>query len=337
MPRLLTVNADGRTPAEREVGAPLPGTGAQAAFLQKPRVTRAALSLIATPIVLIIVVATAVIAVGAILKHHETEVENEESRLVAVSDPDSHSPPTAACPCSLSGRAVPTSLSQARASALKPPARGTEVSVFQVSDPVRPVATVTTGASGEWRMDGVPPGVYLVRLTAPQRIPTWYPQAVDAAHATAVTVSSGLTSLRPMVIGIALASITVVLDVDDPSDVEVTVRLGSGSVLPGAIVATAGHTGTPSAFRADNIPSPGRFVVVAEKKGYLTASTPVDLALGQHRDVDSLALRPDPALATAAPTDTPTATTAPTATPAPSASPSPAPTTLAPGRIGTKS
>jgi hypothetical protein len=337
MPRMLTVHADARTPAERDAGAPLPGVGAQAAFLQRPRVTRAALSLVATPIVLIIVLVTAVVVVGAILKHHETELENKDSRLVAVSDPDSHSPPTAACPCSLAGRVASAAASDLKATAgatgtapppgdpapSKTPAAkgsGVQVSLYPAADPVTPVASVTAGTTGDWRLDNLSPGDYLVRVAAPRRIPTWYPQAVDAAHATAVTVSGGLTRLRPMVIGVALGSITIALDLEDPSDVRVTVQLGPGSAVPGAVVATAVQTDTPSVFRAENVPTPGHFVVVAKKEGYLAASVPVDLALGQQRDVDTLSLRPSPVPATAPGT----------ATAAPSPSPTPLSTTPVP-------
>jgi hypothetical protein len=328
-PRMLTVHADARTPAEREGGAPLPGVGAQAAFLQRPRLTRAALSLVATPIVLLVVVGTAVLVVGAVLKHHQTELANKEKRLVAVSDPDSQVPPTAACPCAVAGLVVAATKGPT-------PLEETEVSLYRPFDPVTPVRTMTAGVNGNWRMDGVGPGDYLVRVSAPHRIPTWYPQAVDAAQAGTVTVAGGQTRLRPMVIGIALGTITIALDVDDPSDVRMTVRLAAGSAVPGAILATAVQTDIPTVFRAENIPTPGRFVVVAEKQGHLTASIPVDLALGQHRDIDTLSLQltPDP------PTPTPTATeplttppadivtTAPsTAKPRVSASPKPAPTT----------
>ncbi len=337
-PRMLAVHADARTPAEREGGAPLPGIGAQAAFLQRPRLTRAALSLAATPIVLLIVVGTAVLVVGAVLKHHQTELANKDARLVAVSDPDSKSPPTAACPCSVAGLVVKTTRSAPKTKAgsspaatpkrAVTPAEGTEVSLYRPFDPVTPVRTMTTGVNGDWRMDDVTAGDYLVRVTARQRIPTWYPQAVDAAHATTVTVAGGVTHLRPIMIGIALGSITIALDVDDPSDVRVTVRLAPGSTVPGAILATAVQTDTPTVFQAENLPTPGRFVVVAEKEGYLMASIPVDLALGQQRDVDTLDLNqipvpPTPVPLTPMPAET---TTAPAPTTPPSATASPSPT-----------
>jgi len=315
-PRMLAVHADTRTPAEREGGAPPPGIGAQAAFLQRPRLTRATLSLVATPIVLLIVVGTAVLVIGAVLKDHQTVLANEESRLVAVSDPDSQSPPTVACPCSVAGLVVGTTAKGAA------PATATEVSLYQPSDPVTPVQTMTTGSNGDWRMDGLTAGDYLVRVSAPGRTPTWYPQAGDAAHATVVTVGGGVTHLRPMVIGIALGSIMIAVDVADPANVRVTVQLAPGSALPGAILATAVQTGVPTVFQAENLPTPGRFVVVAEKEGYLVASIPVDLALGEQRDVDTLGLQP-----TSAPTPNATSTTSKAATAPPSSPVTITPTT----------
>jgi hypothetical protein len=179
-------------------------------------------------------------------------------------------------------------------------------------------------------MDGVSAGDYLVRVSAPEHIPTWYPESVDAAHATAITVDGGVTELRPMLIGIALGSITIGLDVDDPSDVRVTVRLASGSAVPGAIVADAVQTDVATVFLAENLPTPGRFVVVAQKEGYLMASIPVDLSLGQQRDVDTVSLPPIPA----APTPVPTSATPPTATTPPTTPPGtpkpPVPTSAAP-------
>jgi len=328
-PRMLAVHADSRTPTEREGGAPLPGSGAHAAFLQRPRLTRAALSLAALPIVLLVVVGTAVLVIGSVLKHDETALANKESRLVAVSDPDSKSPPTAACPCSVAGLVV------VAAGSVKP-AKGTEVSLYHPFDPLTPVRTMTTGVNGDWQMDDAIAGDYLVRVTARHRIPTWYPEAVDAAHATKITITGGVTHLRPMVIGIALGSITIALDVDDPSDVQVTVQLAPGSAVPGAILATAVQTDIPNVFQAENLPTPGRFVIVAEKDGYLMASMPVDLALGQQRDVDTLSLLPRPISATPTPTVTEsepagtpppsTMTSSPTPKPATSASPKPKPT-----------
>jgi len=352
IPRMLSVHDDARTPEERAAQAPLPGIGAQGAFLQRPRLTRAALSLLAMPIVLLVVVGTAVLVMGAILQDHETELDNKESRLTAVSDPDSQAPPIAACPCSLGGRVVSASPVQAQRkpsatatprnrlrvsgtpvsspTASGTPGEETTVSVYDPADPVTPVTTVTAGSDGSWQMDGVIAGEYLVRVTAPHRIPIWYPQAVDSAHASPVSIAGGLTRLRPMIIGVALGSITVTVDADDPSDAQVTVRLGPDSVLPGAIVATALQTETASVFRAENLPTPGHFVVVAEKQGYLTASVPVDLSLGQQRDVDTLTLRRDPAAPTPTPTVSATVTappTSPTSPATPTAPITPSPTT----------
>ena len=105
-----------------------------------------------------------------------------------------------------------------------------------------------------------------------------------------------------MMSGVALGSIAVTLNVDNPVGAQVSVRLAEDTGLPGALVSTATAADGSSVFLAEHVPSPGSYVVVAEKDGYFPASLPIELGLGEERNVDVLTLSPTPS-----PSSTPTA------------------------------
>ena len=331
-PRMFTVHADARSAADRRAGVPVTGSAAQGVFLQRPRVSRAALSLVTTLGALMVVLVIAAVTMGAILRQHDTELANESQRLAAVSDPDSHAPATGAavCPCVLTGqvisigngrrtvtRAVPGTRRRVEVTPSLP--RDVFVGLYSLSNVTR-AARVPVDAHGHWRAEVSTSGNYLIRFSGPGLVPTWYPQAVDAAHATPVTVNRGVTRLPTMMSGVALGSIAVTLNVDNPVGAQVSVRLAEDTGLPGALVSTATAADGSSVFLAEHVPSPGSYVVVAEKDGYFPASLPIELGLGEERNVDVLTLSPTPS-----PSSTPTARPA-----VPSTVPSTPPTTATP-------
>jgi hypothetical protein len=335
-PRMFTVHADARTPEERQAGIPPAGTVAQGVFLQRPRVGRAMLSLATTMLALLVVLVIATVTIGTILKQHESQLAEESHRLAAVSDPDSHAPLTgsAVCPCVLTGQVI--SIGDGRrvsgTTASKSPKGlatfaptfppGVFVGLYSVSDATR-AARVPVDAKGYWRAQVSTSGNYLIKFSGDDLVPTWYPQAVDAAHALPVAVTKGVTTLPAMMSGIALGSISVTLNMDDPSGAQVSVRLAGGTGMPGALVSTAQAADGSAVFLAGHVPSPGSYQVVAEKGGYVSASVPVELGLGEERAVDVLTLTPIPPTPTPdPPVPSPTAA-APTTTPKP-ATPTPA-------------
>jgi hypothetical protein len=181
------------------------------------------------------------------------------------------------------------------------------VGLYSVSSVSR-AARVPVDADGRWSAAVTSSGDYLIRFSAPGLVPTWYPQAVDAAQAIPVAVHGGTNALPPMMSGVALGSISVTLNIDGDADgAQVSVRLAGGTGMPDALVSTAEPTPAAdgsSVFVAEHIPSPGSYVVVAEKDGYLTASLPVQLGLGEERSGDVLTLSPVPSPSASAPAPT---------------------------------
>jgi hypothetical protein len=334
--RMFTVHADARTPAEHQTGVPVLGTAAQGVFLQRPRVSRAVLSLATTLLTLLVVMVIAVVTIGTILRQHDTELADESHRLAAVSDPDSHAPPAGAavCPCVLTGQVISIGNGRLAVSTTGSDLpREVFVGLYSASNATR-AARVPIDADGYWRAEVSTSGDYLIRFSGLGLVPTWYPQAVDAAHAIPVTVTKGVTTLPAMMSGIALGSISVTLNIDNPVGAQVSVRLAEGTGLPGALVSTGQAADGSSVFLAEHIPSPGSYVVVAEKEGHVNVSLPVELGLGEARSVDVLTLSPTPsptptpspiAPTASLPSSSPSATTrsptpSPTATPTPTAS-----------------
>src|SRR5438046_1376342 len=93
---------------------------------------------------------------------------------------------------SMSGRVYGPTDPQAGA---HPPLAGVVVTVVRANDEnAPPVATATSGAIGEYTVDGLPPGTYKVHFAGDPELyqPDWYSGATSFATATPVTIFAGL-------------------------------------------------------------------------------------------------------------------------------------------------
>jgi hypothetical protein len=283
-PRMFAVHADSRTTEERRAGVPVEGLLAQGVFLQKPRISRVSLSLVASLAVLVAVLTIAAVTVGAALRKSSVEQANASQRLTAVSDPDAHAPSTQPdrCPCPVEGL-----VSASRKSA--------KVAFYPALDTVNPVKTVKVAKNGRWKAQ-LSAGDYKMRLAGPDLVSTWYPQAVDADRAEVIKVEGTAVraqSLNDMMPGVALGSITVTLDVDNPVGAKVAVLMAPGTDLAGTLVTTAEPVDGTSVFVAKDVPLPGKYTIVASKTGYTADRGPLSLgAPGQAKAL--LRLKADP-------------------------------------------
>ncbi|MBT0768200.1 hypothetical protein KIH74_04655 [Kineosporia sp. J2-2] len=312
-PHLFSVYADARTAEERRLGVPLDGLSAQGAFLQNARISRTVLALGCTVTAMVLVIAIGVGAAYAILKKNDVDQEHTDSRLAAVSDPGSHAPRIGAekCPCWFTGRVevvgdgfrVTSDSSDRSWTAEKARLmKKLRVSVYPADDPGHPVWAKPPDEQGNWSAELAESGDYLIRFGGADLVPTWYSQVTDAAAARVVTARggdtetsvNGVTTLPPMLVGVARGSVTVTLNLDDPTGAEVQILAGENTAVPCALVADATSPDGDAVYVARDLPTPGSYIIAVSKKGHTSEAVPIELDNGENRDADTVTLVTDP-------------------------------------------
>ncbi|MGA1345894.1 MAG: carboxypeptidase regulatory-like domain-containing protein [Ilumatobacteraceae bacterium] len=169
------------------------------------------------------------------------------------------------------------------------PVAGALVELFAVDDPVDTLTTAATDADGRWRLGGVAPGEFTVRVSASGFAAVWLGGVERFTEAASVTVTGDASrpvDVEPVVLDGEAGSVSGRLIGADLGGLVVTATPTGGDAPVASAVVDAGSGGV---FSLAPLPTPGRFVIrVAGGSGEtLTEHT---LALAAGRDDTSLAL-----------------------------------------------
>lgn len=192
---------------------------------------------------------------------------------------------TAVAELALPGGAI---AGEVRDDVLDAPVAGALVELFAVDDPVDPVTTAATDADGAYRLGGVPPGDYTVRVSAVGFAAAWLGDVERFTEAAAVTVAADATgpvdaaavalrgepgSIAGRLSGADLGGLVV-----SATPVDATTPVSSVVVEPGS----------GGVFTLAPLPTPGRYTVSVAAPGGDAGATGgtfvshvVDLAAGE--------------------------------------------------------
>jgi len=181
---------------------------------------------------------------------------------------------------------------------------GVTVEVFTVSDTGKPVTSAATDDKGDYRLGGLPAGSYKLRFRGAGFAELWYPSALTDADATKVDLIAGQakTGLDVLLGGLP-ATLSGTVTGDDPVGATVTLETAGASADPNAADASSGESGSGGAilrtvtvaadggFVLEQVPSPSVYDLVVSKPGYATDVERVDLAGGESRTGVQVVLR----------------------------------------------
>ncbi|WP_139983175.1 carboxypeptidase regulatory-like domain-containing protein [Nocardioides litoris] len=198
------------------------------------------------------------------------------------------------------------------------PVAGVEVSVFAADDTEAPLLTAATADDGTWGVGDLPAGDYKVSFRGAGFVQLWFPQAVDAADAEAVTLESGArregldvtlggvpATVSGTVAGLDVSNATLTLKrpldllggAAGPSGTPPAQTVGSVGAPSPAAVAAQGATvksvpiGSDGTFELTDVPSPSVYDLIVEKPGYATSTQRIDVTAGEDRDDVEITLR----------------------------------------------
>ena len=150
---------------------------------------------------------------------------------------------------------------------LDDPVAGALVEVFAVDDPVDPVTTAATTVDGSYRLGGVPPGDYTLRVSATGFAPAWLGDVERFTEAAALTVaadSAGPVTADVIVLTGESGSIGGRLSGSDLGGLVVSATPVGGSTPTSSTVVEAGSGG---AFSLAPLATPGRYTVTVAVPG----------------------------------------------------------------------
>jgi hypothetical protein len=181
------------------------------------------------------------------------------------------------------------------------PVAGVTVELLGASDTANVLTSVATGAMGDFRLTGVAAGSYKVRFRGAGLAEVWYPSALTDADATTLDVQAGATKAGINVrLGGLPATISGTISGGDPTGAVVTLlRPGTGSPNGGggtsSTVTTVGAAGNvpatvrtvkvggDGAFVLTAVPSPSVYDLAVSKEGFATQVERVDVGGGEQR------------------------------------------------------
>jgi len=282
-----------------------PGTGkplasdeplATGTLLQKPRLSRGALSLLSLLLAATVFATVITIAFSALVG------QSAQDRDLAIQVAAARNSVAIAGTSTLGGTVVLLTDGA--------PVAGVTVELFDAAATTTPVKQTATGDDGSWKIDNLPSGSYLFRVSGAGFVQIWYPQALSASDATVITVQVGQqvtdlqvtlgglpASVSGQVVGgdVAGAVLTVQVPVEflppDPTDVAAVAAKPPAGGDPGGAVLKTVPIGSDGAFEVTDIPSPRVYDLVVTKPGFATEQQRIDLAAGESRTDVQLRLR----------------------------------------------
>ncbi|SDD79912.1 carboxypeptidase regulatory-like domain-containing protein [Nocardioides lianchengensis] len=199
------------------------------------------------------------------------------------------------------------------------PVEGVAVSVFDAGDTEAPLATTATGPTGTWKVGKLAAGDYKVTFRGAGFVQIWFPKAVDAADAEAVTLEAGNQRAGlDVALGGVPASIAGTVSGADVSASTLTLKAPlsgmspttstSGSTSDTGTAGTAGSAsevataqqgatvmsvpvGDDGTFVLENVPSPSVYDLIVEKPGFATSTQRIDVGAGEERTGVEITLR----------------------------------------------
>ncbi|MFT4658255.1 MAG: hypothetical protein ACJAXA_000766 [Candidatus Aldehydirespiratoraceae bacterium] len=145
---------------------------------------------------------------------------------------------------------------------------GVQAELFDADDIIEPVAAGATSDDGNFSFVTLNEGEYKLRLSGAGIDTIWYPGAAAAADAGTIEVVLGeSTELDPVVLGGIPVEVAGSIDVDNPTDVIVSL------VVPGQVGGTSDavvaevQVSADGSFVFPDVPSPGVYQLVIEQPG----------------------------------------------------------------------
>ena len=290
---------DGGAPATpANTGKPLASDEplATGTLLQKPRLSRGALSLLSLLLAATVFATVITIAFSALVG------QSAQDRNLAIQVAAARNSVAIAGTSTLGGTVVLLTDGA--------PVAGVTVELFDAAATTTPVKQTATGDDGTWKIDNLPSGSYLFRVNGAGFVQIWYPQALSASDATVITVQVGQqitdlqvtlgglpASVSGQVVGtdVAGAVLTVQVPVEflppDPADVAAAAAAPVAGGDPGGAVLKTVPIGSDGAFEVTDIPSPRIYDLVVTKPGFAPEKQRIDLAAGESRTDVQLRLR----------------------------------------------
>ncbi|MDQ1713572.1 MAG: hypothetical protein QOE45_3022 [Frankiaceae bacterium] len=271
---------DPAAPAEEPYGV------AQATFLQRPVLSRGALSLAgllgAVTIFALVITYALSGVVGRSSADRDLALQVAQARNA-----------TAAGNASMGGTV--------RLLTAGTPVPGVTVELLGASDTANVLTSVATTANGAFNLTGVAAGSYKLRFRGAGFAELWYPSALTDADATTVEIQAGATKSNLDVrLGGLPATISGTVSGGDPTGATVTLLLpgtasangGGGSSSSVTTTSATGQVpatvrtvkvGADGAFALTNVPSPSVYDLAVAKEGFATQVERVDIGGGEQR------------------------------------------------------
>jgi hypothetical protein len=295
--------ADAPSPADApaaplDTGKPLASDEplATGTLLQKPRLSRGALSLLSLLLAATVFATVITIAFSALVG------QSAQDRNLAIQVAAARNSVAIAGSSTLGGTVVLLTNGA--------PVAGVTIDLFDAAATTTPVKQTATGDDGSWKIGNLPSGSYLFRVSGAGFVQIWYPQALSASDATVITVQVGQqitdlqvtlgglpASVSGQVVGrdVAGAVLTVQVPVEmlppDPAGVSAAAAAPPPGGDPGGAVLKTVPIGSDGAFEVTDIPSPRVYDLVVTKPGFATEQQRIDLAAGESRTDVQLRLR----------------------------------------------
>lgn len=178
------------------------------------------------------------------------------------------------------------------------PVPGVTVEVFSAADTANPVTSVAPGDDGGFRLSGLTQGSYKLRFRGAGFAELWYPQSLTADDAKTIDLQAGQTaSGLNVALGGLPATLSGTVTGDDPSGATVALELAGTGVVGTSDVSAAGAVlqtvtvGSDGSFTISQVPSPSVYDLAVSKPGYATEVQRVDVGGGEDRSGIQIRLR----------------------------------------------
>ncbi|WP_159618044.1 carboxypeptidase-like regulatory domain-containing protein [Ruania rhizosphaerae] len=263
-------------------------------FVQRPRLSRAALGLVGLIAAITVFATVITIALSSIA------AQSAADRDLALQVAQAREQEPEAGRAEVTGSVVEISTGAT--------APGVSVELFPAEDASTPLLSTATDDDGQFSLTQLPAGDFLLRVRGAGFAEVWYPTAGTAADATPLTLAEGgsIEDLLVIVGGVP-AQVAGAVSGEDVSGASLRVELPldeeplEGEVEPAADDPPADGTGggalvrsvpisEDGTFDVADLPSPAVYDLVVSKPGYATSVQRIDLAAGERRDDIALSL-----------------------------------------------
>lgn len=241
---------------------------AYGAWVQKARLTRAALALIG------LLTAATVFAVVLTASLSQVVGQSAADRNLAIQVAQAAGQTSTGGTSGISGTVSLLTSSK--------PVAGVSVDLYQSSNPAQPIVSTATGSTGGYHFSGLASGSYLVEFQGAGFSELWYPDSLTSTNAQAVTLATGQVQSGVNVrLGGLPATVEGQISGGDAEGATLTVEIPPAT--PGGVptIVTTETLDATGKFDLTGIPSPAVYELVVTKPGYAPASQEIDLSGGE--------------------------------------------------------